>query len=72
MTAITSSVRLIRAPLQAAARRHYSAAPSASNASAPGSTQVVGHSNQRLALASAVSAAVGIDVTYVYFTYFKK
>ncbi|KAF9346123.1 hypothetical protein BGX26_002392 [Mortierella sp. AD094] len=73
MTAIiASSARMIRAPLQAAARRQYSAAASsASNASAPGSTQVVGHSNQRLAIALAVSAIAGVDVTYAYFTYFK-
>ncbi|KAF9082701.1 hypothetical protein BGX27_004414 [Mortierella sp. AM989] len=66
---LSSSARAIRAPLQAAARRQYSAA---SNASAPGSTQVVGHSNQKLAIVSAVSAFAGVDVTYAYFTYFKK
>ncbi|KAF9367462.1 hypothetical protein BGX21_007385, partial [Mortierella sp. AD011] len=69
---IASSARMIRAPLQAAARRQYSAAASsASNASAKGSTQVVGHSNQRLVIASTVSAIAGADVTYAYFTYFK-
>ncbi|KAF9992774.1 hypothetical protein BGZ80_008411, partial [Entomortierella chlamydospora] len=72
MTAIiASSARMIRVPLQAAARRQYSAASSASNASAQGPTQVVGHSNQRLAIASIVSAIAGVDVTYAYFTYFK-
>ncbi|KAF9991392.1 hypothetical protein BGZ79_004580, partial [Entomortierella chlamydospora] len=74
---IASSARMIRTPLQAAVRRQYSAAASsasassASNASAQGSTQVVGHSNQRLAIVSVVSAIAGVDVTYAYFTYFK-
>ncbi|KAF9372307.1 hypothetical protein BGX21_004833 [Mortierella sp. AD011] len=73
MTAIiASSARMIHAPLQAAARRQYSAAASSTlNASAQGPTQVVGHSNQRLAIASIVSAIAGADVTYAYFTYFK-
>ncbi|KAF9207819.1 hypothetical protein BGZ49_010484 [Haplosporangium sp. Z 27] len=71
MTAIaTSSVRMIRAPLQAAARRQYSASTSAASKAA-GSTQLIGHSNQRLAIVSAVSAVAGVDVTYAYFTYFK-
>ncbi|KAF9344830.1 hypothetical protein BGX26_003848 [Mortierella sp. AD094] len=66
---IVTSARMIRAPIQAAARRQYSA--SASSPSAPGSTKVVGHSNQKLAIASVVSAIAGVDVTYAYFTYFK-
>ncbi|KAF8983832.1 hypothetical protein BGZ46_009400 [Entomortierella lignicola] len=72
MTAIAiSSVRMIRIPLQAAARRQYSASTSAASKAA-GSTQVIGHSNQRLAIVSVVSAIAGVDVTYAYFTYFKR
>lgn len=66
---ISSSARAIRAPLQAAARRQYSA--TASSSTTNGSTQVTGHSNQKLAIVSTVSAIAGVDVTYVYFTYFK-
>ncbi|KAG0195221.1 hypothetical protein BGX28_001923, partial [Mortierella sp. GBA30] len=53
MTVIATSARLVRAPLQAAARRQYSAVASPNGSAAP----VAGHSNQRLAIASAVSAA---------------
>lgn len=71
-TIATVAARSVRAPLQAAARRQMST--SSSNASAGGSTQATTgqHSTQRLAIASAVSAVVGVDVTYAYFTYFKK
>jgi len=70
-TIATAAVRSVRNPLQAAARRQMST--SSSNASA-GPTQAAAgqHSTQRLAIASAVSAVVGVDVTYAYFTYFKK
>ncbi|KAF9988845.1 hypothetical protein BGZ75_008361 [Mortierella antarctica] len=66
MNAFATSTRLVRAPLQAAARRQYSAAASS------GATPAVGHSNQRLAIASGVSAVVGADITWAYFTFFKK
>ncbi|KAG0050510.1 hypothetical protein BGZ83_004707 [Gryganskiella cystojenkinii] len=62
-------IRSIRTPLQAAARR-YSSTASSSNTAAPAATGQ--HSTQKLAIASAVSAVVGVDVTYAYFTYFKK
>lgn len=65
MNAIATSARVVRAPLQAAARRQYSA--TASSGAAP----AVGHSNQRLAIASGVSAVVGADITWAYFTFFK-
>ncbi|KAG0030147.1 hypothetical protein BGZ81_003015 [Podila clonocystis] len=65
MNALTSSsVRMLRAPVQAAARRQYSAAANSTNATA------TGHTTQRLATASAISFVVGVDVTYAYF-YFK-
>ncbi|GJJ72724.1 hypothetical protein EMPS_05082 [Entomortierella parvispora] len=70
-TIATVAARSVRAPFQAAARRQMSTA--SSNAST-GSTQAAAgqHSTQRLAIASGVSAVVGVDVTYAYFTYFKK
>ncbi|KAG0336200.1 hypothetical protein BG000_006841 [Podila horticola] len=64
MNAMTSSVRVLRAPVQAAVRQYSVAANSATNGAA------AGHSTKRLVGASAVSFAVGIDVTYAYF-YFK-
>ncbi|KFH64731.1 hypothetical protein MVEG_09463 [Podila verticillata NRRL 6337] len=64
MNALTSSsIRVLRAPVQAAVRRQYSAAANSTNAA-------TGHSTQRLATASAISFVVGVDVTYAYF-YFK-
>ncbi|KFH64725.1 hypothetical protein MVEG_09457 [Podila verticillata NRRL 6337] len=68
MNALTSSsVRMLRAPVQAAVRHYSAATNAATNASA---ATVTGHSTQRLATASAVSFVVGVDVTYAYF-YFK-
>ncbi|KAG0364097.1 hypothetical protein BGZ54_007850 [Gamsiella multidivaricata] len=74
MTAITSSLRSIRAPAQALARRQYSsavlsAAPTPASAK---SAVTTGHSNQRIAIASGLSFAIGVDVTYAYFTLFHK
>ncbi|KAF9216461.1 hypothetical protein BGZ59_009559 [Podila verticillata] len=64
MNALTaSSVRLLRAPVQAAVRQYSATTNSATNA-------ITGHTTKRLVGASAVSFAVGIDVTYAYF-YFK-
>ncbi|KAG0096612.1 hypothetical protein BGZ93_004284 [Podila epicladia] len=60
MNALTSSsARMIRAPVQAAVRQ-FSVTPNAGT----------GHTTKRLVGASAVSFAVGIDVTIAYF-YFK-
>lgn len=64
MNALTSSsISVLRAPVQAAVRRQYSAAANSTNAA-------TGHSTQRLATASTISFVVGVDVTYAYF-YFK-
>ncbi|KAF9916376.1 hypothetical protein BX616_003927 [Lobosporangium transversale] len=60
---VASSLRSVRAPLQALVRRQYSSAAG---------TATIGHSTKKLAIASGVSAAVGADVTYAYFTFFKK
>ncbi|KAI1315383.1 hypothetical protein EDD11_000887 [Mortierella claussenii] len=67
--AVNASLRMVRAPVQALARRQYSAAASATPA---GSPAAAGHSTQRLIIASGVSALLGADVTYAYFTFFKK
>ncbi|KAF9326265.1 hypothetical protein BG006_010290 [Podila minutissima] len=65
MNALTSSsVRMLRAPVQAAVHRQYSAAANSTNAAA------TGHSTPRLTTASVISFVVGVDVTYAYF-YFK-
>ncbi|KAF9087905.1 hypothetical protein BGX27_002837 [Mortierella sp. AM989] len=72
MTAMTSSsLRSIRAPLRALAQRQYSSAASTASHTAQPAI-VVGHSNQKLAIASGVSAMVGVDATYAYFTFFQK
>ncbi|KAG0009623.1 hypothetical protein BGZ80_002221, partial [Entomortierella chlamydospora] len=66
-----SPMKLIRTPLRALAQRRYtSAATSSIPATKP--TLAVGHSNQKLAIVSGVSAMVGVDVTYAYFTFFQK
>ncbi|KAK3824715.1 MAG: hypothetical protein J3Q66DRAFT_395782 [Benniella sp.] len=64
MSAINASIRSIRAPLQAIARRQYSSATSSVTNAA-----VVGHSNQRLAIVAGVSFADGVIATYVYYNY---
>ncbi|KAG0271317.1 hypothetical protein BGZ95_000879, partial [Linnemannia exigua] len=67
MSPITSSgVRMVRAAglLRAAAVRQYSAAAGESSTSAPAAL----HSTKKLAIASGVAFAVGVDVTYAYFT----
>lgn len=65
MNALTSSsARMLRAPVQIAVNRQYSAAANSTNAT------TTGHSTQRLATASAISFVVGVDVTYAYF-YFR-
>lgn len=71
MNAASVSIRSIRAPVQAIIRRQYSAS-AASATSAAANTTVVGHSSQKLAIASGVSAVVGADITYAYFTFFRK
>ena len=75
-TIATVALRSVRVPAQAAARRHASTVASSATSTAnaaPTATTVVGqHSTQKLAIASAVSAVVGVDVTYAYFTYVKK
>ncbi|KAF9957112.1 hypothetical protein BGZ72_002159 [Mortierella alpina] len=71
MNAASVSIRSIRAPVQAIARRQYSAS-AASAASTASTTTVIGHSNRKLAVASGVSAVVGADITYAYFTFFNK
>lgn len=66
----TSAVRIVRAsatPLRAAAIRQYSAAAGESS-SAPAAL----HSTKKLAIASGVAFAVGVDVTYAYFTLSQK
>lgn len=73
MSAINTSMRSIRAPLQAMARRQFSSTTTGtSGGAATGSIPLtVGHSNKKLAIASAVSFAVGIDVTYAYYNFFQ-
>ncbi|KAG0282080.1 hypothetical protein BGZ96_000848 [Linnemannia gamsii] len=66
----TSAARMVRAsatPVRAAAAiRQYSAA-------AGESTTATGlHSTKKLAIASGVAFAVGVDVTYAYFTLSQK
>ncbi|KAF9342405.1 hypothetical protein BGX26_007605, partial [Mortierella sp. AD094] len=68
---MTSSMRSIRAPLRALSQRQYTSAASSST-SATQPAAAVGHSNQKLAIVSGVSAMVGVDVTYAYFTFFQK
>ncbi|KAG0043200.1 hypothetical protein BGZ83_011718 [Gryganskiella cystojenkinii] len=63
-----STIRSLRAPIHAAAR-HYSSSVLSSTSASAATGQ---HSTQKLVIASAVSAVVGVDVTYAYFTYFKK
>ncbi|KAG0050509.1 hypothetical protein BGZ83_004706 [Gryganskiella cystojenkinii] len=75
-TIATAAIRSVRVPVQAAARRHASTVASSATAhtatAAPATASTVGqHSTQKLAIASAVSAVVGVDVTYAYFTYVK-
>ena len=66
-----SQLRSVRAPLQSLAKRQYSSAVSSTASSQP-TTVVTGHSNRKLAIVSGVSAAVGADTTYAYFTFFHK
>ncbi|KAG0196870.1 hypothetical protein BGX28_009676 [Mortierella sp. GBA30] len=69
---LSASMRSIRAPLWAIIRRQYSATIPASYSKTAAASQVVGHSNKKLAIVSGVSAAVGVDITYAYFTFFRK
>ncbi|CAO3573874.1 unnamed protein product [Mortierella alpina] len=71
MNTASVAIRSIRAPAQAIVRRQYSAS-AASATSAATSATVSGHSTQKLAIASGVSAVVGADITYAYFTFFRK
>ncbi|KAG0308422.1 hypothetical protein BGZ98_008042 [Dissophora globulifera] len=61
-----ASIRSVRGPLQAVARRHYSSA-----IPTPQITAASGHSTQKLAIASGAAFVAGVDVTYAYFSYFK-
>ncbi|KAF9975738.1 hypothetical protein BGZ65_008122, partial [Modicella reniformis] len=58
MSAINTSIRSIRGPLQAVTRRQYSP----SGASGTGSLKLaVGHSNKKFAIATGVSFAAGVE-----------
>ncbi|KAF9938219.1 hypothetical protein BGZ67_000364 [Mortierella alpina] len=70
MNTASVSIRSICAPAQAIVRRQYSA--SAASVASTASKIVNGQSTRKLAFASGVSAVVGADITYAYFTYFRK
>ncbi|KAG0286932.1 hypothetical protein BGZ97_007259 [Linnemannia gamsii] len=67
----TSAARMVRAsaaPVRAAAAvRQYSAAAGGESTTAAGL-----HSTKKLTIASGVAFAVGVDVTYAYFTLTQK
>lgn len=67
MNTASVSIRSIRAPVQAMVRRQYSSSAASATSTAANVT-TVGHSTRVLAIASGVSAVVGADMTYAYFT----
>ncbi|KAF8918774.1 hypothetical protein EDD21DRAFT_449310 [Dissophora ornata] len=72
MSAIATSLQSMRAPLQAAARRQYSSSVSAAGAAGSSGPAVVGYSTRTVTVATGVSFVAGVDLTYVYCTYFRK
>ncbi|KAF9967429.1 hypothetical protein BGZ70_009574 [Mortierella alpina] len=71
MTTASVAIRSIRAPVQAIIRRQYSASAASASSTATSAT-ISGHSTHKLAIASGVSTVVGADLTYAYFTFFRK
>ncbi|KAF9347009.1 hypothetical protein BGX34_003470 [Mortierella sp. NVP85] len=67
MSALNASIRSIRAPLQAIARRHYSSAgPNTTGTTGP-AAPATGYSKEKVLFAGALMFAAGVETTAYYF-----